>query len=904
MNFFDAGALPAALLALVFKSLAVALAAVTLTRFVLSSPRAGASARHLVWLCAILGLLFLPLTSLVLTGLQTPIPPVLSLPVSASSRSAHAASLHIAKPPRDGESASSQTPGPSAAELMATGDTNDTGPRSAPPSVVANVSVGIVFGAAWLTGTMLLLMRLLVSLRTVRQQCRRDYAELAPDSAPVEVLSQVREKMGIRQGVSVRIAQGKTPLPPVPMTMGLLHSVILLPASAAQWPPDLLYAVLCHEMAHIRRSDWLWQLCAEAVAAAYWWNPLVWLAARNLRSESEECCDDLVVASGMSPSEYAAHLVHIVEILRNATRHGRILTVVSMAEKPEISRRVEAVLWENKRRHALSRKAVAAGVLVACALFLPLAALRSANPAETAGHRANFPGMGIRAVEVNSVTYKGPLTPVWSPDGTALSASKTQVPDTIRRGTRVFKITLSGLSESDHAVFSTDDTPAYVRGIGHVVGGTYNPSTKSRVYTMTTAPVEGKTTTSIEVKLASGSWKTLHSWLPGAVSPPGALNLRPVNGYGRPVDDVRLRYGKPKQAGHDTLLPCLNNGPMQVDWRVTAILHNGASVSSRDRNASRKGDEGESQPAVISGKVLFPGVRLADIVEFEFQVRPYQFVTLQNIALYPNPDANVVKRISDSVILPNGATVEVVGVTNAKVTAAEANGPSRKLWWDMQGRPLASGPFPARELVRGKTYYSPGERPSLPKQVAAAIRVTGATEDKQVTFTSVPPASRTSWASGGNMGVNFYTVWADAAEGQTTGSLRVGVSSGKWNDKADWGVSLYRGSKRGASGTRTFSYNKREDSIVYREPTQVGKDANLIISHNLQEADWRIVAVLKDGRTVVGSDESAAKSSVTLGDLLFPNVNIKSIALFKFQTRDYQYANFKSIALNAQPFGE
>jgi hypothetical protein len=380
------------------------------------------------------------------------------------------------------------------------------------------------------------------------------------------------------------------------------------------------------------------------------------------------------------------------------------------------------------------------------------------------------------------------------------------------------------------------------------------------------------------------------------VSPADAVQLTTsIGGYPAPFDSIRLRYKKPEQIGGDTLLPLLNNGPMLVDWRVTAMLRDGTSVSGRDRNASRKGDEGESQPSVISGKVLFPGVRLKDIVRFEFQVRPYRFVTLKNIALHPNrsPGATrVSKRSNDSVTLPNRAVVQFLGVTDA-----ENRGGKKNTWWGIQGDPLASAPLPISEDDAAGIQSS-----DVRAKRVSAFRITGGTEDKKVTVVQVSPEGvpfgATGLRSGDAMGANLYSVQTGILRNQSALSLRVGVSSGSWENGTEWGSNLYRRGRRGAAGTRTFSNRQGEGSVIYREPTQEGRDVGLIVSHNLQEADWRIVAVLKDGRTVVGKDGSAARSSITMGDLLFPNVKVESIALFRFQTRDYKYATFKNIALN------
>src|SRR5207342_2526847 len=87
---------------------------------------------------------------------------------------------------------------------------------------------------------------------------------------------------------------------------------IILPVGAEEWSDDRRRAVLLHELAHIRRRDLIGHIIASAACAVYWFNPFVWAAARRLRVESELASDDVVLESGVRPSEYAQHLLDLV----------------------------------------------------------------------------------------------------------------------------------------------------------------------------------------------------------------------------------------------------------------------------------------------------------------------------------------------------------------------------------------------------------------------------------------------------------------------------------------------------------------------------------------------------------------------------------------------------------------
>ena len=89
-----------------------------------------------------------------------------------------------------------------------------------------------------------------------------------------------------------------------PITFGALKPVVMLPqALVAALPLSEIRVILGHELAHHRRRD-PWVAWLQVIISAIWWfNPVYWLLSRSIRGVREDCCDDMVLASGIASRE-------------------------------------------------------------------------------------------------------------------------------------------------------------------------------------------------------------------------------------------------------------------------------------------------------------------------------------------------------------------------------------------------------------------------------------------------------------------------------------------------------------------------------------------------------------------------------------------------------------------------
>ncbi|MGE5296548.1 MAG: M56 family metallopeptidase, partial [Solirubrobacterales bacterium] len=128
-------------------------------------------------------------------------------------------------------------------------------------------------------------------------------------------LQELATKLGIRRAVTLL----ESAIVEVPTVLGWLRPVILLPANVLTGlTPDQLRAILAHELAHIRRCDYLANILQTVVEILGFYHPAVWWVSSRIRIERENCCDDLAVHVCGDSLQYAKALTSLEEI-----RHSR-----------------------------------------------------------------------------------------------------------------------------------------------------------------------------------------------------------------------------------------------------------------------------------------------------------------------------------------------------------------------------------------------------------------------------------------------------------------------------------------------------------------------------------------------------------------------------------------------------
>jgi len=282
------------------------------------------------------------------------------------------------------------------------------GRNRAPQSILPSLWYTVWIVGAFLTGLLLLVS--LLGTWVVGRRARRVL------SGPLlEEMERARRALGIKRPIRLLLARNET----MPMTWGHWHPALLLPVSALSWSAARSRAVLLHELAHVQRSDWMIQLGARVANVLYWWNPLLWLAARRLRIEQELASDDLVLAQGTPAADYAHDLLEIAKEFRGAPV-GR-LAVVAMAHRSRLGSRLLALLDAARSRAPIGRAPMALTVLVALGVVIPSAGLRAVSATTTTGIAAEpevpegemeRPSTGAASIDLDFKPREGGPLPV------------------------------------------------------------------------------------------------------------------------------------------------------------------------------------------------------------------------------------------------------------------------------------------------------------------------------------------------------------------------------------------------------------------------------------------------------------------------------------------------------------
>ena len=258
----------------------------------------------------------------------------------------------------------SEAAGPVATDSASAVPIEKTKAASAKPMFAPINPVAAATAIYAVPASILLLITFLALARLIALRAR---ADVLVDGHWLSALARAQRRMGFKHGTALLTSDELAS----PISWGLMRPVILLNSRAVAAAGEA-EAIIAHELAHVARMDWIKLLLARVATALFWFNPLVWLLAREAHQLREETADDTVLAADIVDTDYAQLLVGVA-------RHecpGLLLGAHGVApSKSSLARRVARVLDGKSVRGPVARSfalGVFAGAIMVAA---PLAAL-------------------------------------------------------------------------------------------------------------------------------------------------------------------------------------------------------------------------------------------------------------------------------------------------------------------------------------------------------------------------------------------------------------------------------------------------------------------------------------------------------------------------------------------------
>jgi TonB family protein len=162
--------------------------------------------------------------------------------------------------------------------------------------------------AAWFIGVALFVARLNLGF-VIARKLRLVSTQPVP-AEMLELFDHLRERLGVRRAVNLM----QSAVVQVPTVIGWLRPVVLVPVSCLTGLSELqIEAIFAHELAHIRRHDYLVSVAQSVVEAVLFYHPAVWWVSKQVRRERECCCDDVAVHVSGDVLAYARALSSLEE---------------------------------------------------------------------------------------------------------------------------------------------------------------------------------------------------------------------------------------------------------------------------------------------------------------------------------------------------------------------------------------------------------------------------------------------------------------------------------------------------------------------------------------------------------------------------------------------------------------
>jgi len=210
---------------------------------------------------------------------------------------------------------------------------------------------------AWVIGTMLFLMRFLggfIYLKKIVAQ-----SEIGSDRLTT-TLKRINKKYRINRILSVKESKSIT----TPMVIGYIKPIILFPMGlVTQLSVSEIEAILAHELAHIKRHDYLLNIIQIITESVFYYHPALWYISSRIRYERENCCDDMAIKMTNSSMSYAKTLIKLQELKPTGMQTSLALT----GHKSQFAQRIQRILGTSQIKNYTRDKVLLLLVIITSA---------------------------------------------------------------------------------------------------------------------------------------------------------------------------------------------------------------------------------------------------------------------------------------------------------------------------------------------------------------------------------------------------------------------------------------------------------------------------------------------------------------------------------------------------------
>ena len=287
------------------------------------------------------------------------------------------------------------------------------------PESSAATAAAPVDWAVWAYAAPAVLLLLLTLIALGRLYGLKGRASVMVEPHWLGALARAQRRMGFKHGTALLSSDEL----PSPISWGVVRPVILLNSEATESHREA-EAIIAHELAHVASLDWAKLLLSRITVALFWFNPLVWVLAREAHQLREEAADDAVLGADIEDTEYARLLVGVA---RHECR-GLLIGAHGVASgKNSLARRVRRVLDGALERAPGGWRWSTAAAFFAAGMAVPVAALNvvPATPASASASPAQGPIAAKAPAPVNDRPYYG------RPVEQALAASDAAVASSV-----------------------------------------------------------------------------------------------------------------------------------------------------------------------------------------------------------------------------------------------------------------------------------------------------------------------------------------------------------------------------------------------------------------------------------------------------------------------------------------